>query len=365
MNTSQWAVVIPSNRAVSSASLAALPPDLPVYVVEDGPVPIAVDHPGARIFTQDFQRRFMGRDFDLIPRGTAACRNFAFCYLWRETDVSFIVSLDDDVATRPGFIEAYQVLGTSGRLDTITGSDWLNTISLFEDPPECYARGYPYEARGETTTRLTDTTARVVCHMGLWDRVLDTHALDKHLFGAYREEYPNLRLSRSIVRSGCDSHPMYFPFSSMNFGFVRELLPAMYQMPMRPRFADRYALWRYDDIWTGYIAQSLATKRGDAFTAGAPIVDHQKAGDLHREMLGEHYGMLISPYLYGAVDRAMSDVKTASYSRMYLDLIDRMLTLDQRVWSELRVPELYRRFILELMRGLERWAALCAEAAST
>ena len=72
MNTSQWAVVIPSNRAVSSASLAALPPDLRVYVVEDGPVPLAVDHPGARIFTQDFQRRFMGPDFDLIPRGTAA-----------------------------------------------------------------------------------------------------------------------------------------------------------------------------------------------------------------------------------------------------------------------------------------------------
>jgi len=162
--------------------------------------------------------------------------------------------------------------------------------------------------------------------VGLWDRVLDTHALDKHLFGAYRAEYPNLRLSRSIVRPGCEAHPMYFPFSSMNFGFVRELLPAMYQMPMRPRFADRYALWRYDDIWTGYIAQSLATKRGDAFTTGAPIVDHQKAGDLDRELLGEHYGMLISPYLYGAVDRAMSDVKAASYSRMYMDLVGRMLS---------------------------------------
>lgn len=267
----------------------------------------------------------MGRDFDLIPRGTAACRNFAFCYLWRETDVSFIVSLDDAVVTRPGFIEAYQVLGTSGRLDTITGSDWLNTISLFEDPPECYARGYPYEARVETTTRLTDTTARVVCHMGLWDRVLDTHALDKHLFGAYRAEYPNLRLSRSIVRPGCEAHPMYFPFSSMNFGFVRELLPAMYQMPMRPRFADRYALWRYDDIWTGYIAQSLATKRGDAFTTGAPIVDHQKAGDLDRELLGEPGGVIVwddyTPYWKGVketLDALVRMVPLTHYPRIGL-----------------------------------------------
>ena len=269
------------------------------------------------------------------------------------------MSLDDDVATRPGFIEAYQVLGTSGRLDTITGSDWLNTISLFEDPPECYARGYPYEARGETTTRLTDTTARVVCHMGLWDRVLDTHALDKHLFGAYREGYPNLRLSKPIVRSGCEAHPMYFPFSSMNFGFVRELLPAMYQMPMRPRFADRYALWRYDDIWTGYIAQSLATKRGDAFTAGAPIVDHQKAGDLHREMLGE-------PLRDADLAIPLRSSRPGDVRREGGELLEDLSGSD-RPNADVGPARVVRasaetaRFILELMRG---WAALCAEVAS-
>jgi hypothetical protein len=363
MVRSSWAVVVPSNRQVVAYRLAAIPSDVQVYIVEDSDSPVPVDRENVRVFSKAFQKQYMGGDYDLIPRRSAACRNFAFYYIWRETEHEYIVSLDDDVVTRPGFLESYSILGQRHTLPTVSGTDWLNPIDLFCDAPPCYARGFPYEARGAAPPTWSTTDARIVAHMGLWDGVLDTHALDKQLFAEYRQIYPDLKLVHEVVRPAAVPCRVKFPLSSMNFGFIRESLPALYQIPMRSVFLDRYALWRYDDIWAGYLAQTLIAIRNDAFTAGAPIVEHEKAGGTLAELQGEHYGILLSPYLYAVVDRAAADVRPASYQQMYGALMEGVLSHEASWRKELTVPDHYAAFIVAIASTLMRWAELCDRGA--
>lgn len=359
VTSSDWVVVIPSNREVSRDRLNAIPPDVAVIVVEDGEVPVRCDRPGARILDMDFQRRYMGADFDLIPRETAACRNFGFYYVWRETGYSFVVTLDDDVETRDGFLESYSLLGSTVELPTVVGCGWVNPIALFDAGPPCFARGFPYEERDLAGFELVPTTARVVCHMGLWDGMLDTNALDKQLFESYRRRHEDLRVAAPATRVGNSADRVKYPVSSMNVGFVRELLPAMYQMPMHRRFAAEYGLWRYDDIWAGYVAQTLIGVRGEAATVGAPIVYHDKAGDLQRELRGEHYGMLMSQFMYEVIATAAADLRSASYAAMLADLSDRILTNGPSCGRHAKVPPLYWRYIEETSTRLQRWSTLC------
>jgi hypothetical protein len=145
----------------------------------------------------------------------------------------------------------------------------------------------------------------------------------------------------------------------MNVGFVRELLPAMYQMPMHSRFAAEYGLWRYDDIWAGYIAQTLIAIRGEAATIGVPVVYHDKAGDLQRELRGEHYGVLMSHFVYEVVNLAASGVRLDSYAEMVADLAERILTKGDSYRRGAKVPALYWRYIAETAAGLRRWSELC------
>lgn len=358
MNPREWVVVVPSNREVSADRLRAIPGDVEVIVVEDGDAPVRCDRPGSRLLDLPFQRRYMGKDIDLVPRETAACRNFGFYYVWRETDYKYVITLDDDVVARDGFLESYRLLGERVELPTAVGCAWLNPIALFEDAPSCFARGFPYEERCEAPLQFTTTTARVVCHMGLWDGMLDTNAIDKQLFAAYRLRHDGLRVKEPAVRVGTDVERVKSPVSSMNVGFIRELLPAMYQMPMHRRFAADYGLWRYDDIWAGYVAQTLIAIRDEAATVGAPIVYHDKNGDLQRELRGEHYGVLMSRFMYDVVAMAADGVRPAPYAQMLADLSERILTNgpDSRGAN---VPALYWRYIDETSRRLQRWATLC------
>jgi hypothetical protein len=349
MNPGDVVVVVPSNRGVSAARLAAIHEDVDVLVVADGDAPVRCDRPNSRVFDVPFQRRYMGADFDLIPRGTAACRNFGFYYVWRETAHRLIITLDDDVTTSEGFLDAYALLDTTPTLPTATACRWINTVALLDGGPACFARGFPYEDRTAPVFDLAVSTARVVCHMGLWDGILDTDALDKQLFERYRARHEPLTAVRPATRAGAR---VRFPLSSMNAGVVRDALPAMYQMPMEPSFAGDYALWRYDDIWAGYVLQTLAEIRGEAATAGAPVVRHDKIGDLRRELLGEHYGILMSPWFYDAIDEAAARVRPGPYAGM-------LAALAEGLTRRKGVPDLYWRYIAAAGGKLRRWAVMC------
>ncbi|MAE72021.1 MAG: hypothetical protein CME06_16330 [Gemmatimonadetes bacterium] len=140
----------------------------------------------------------------------------------------------------------------------------------------------------------------------------------------------------------------------MNFGFTREIAPIVTQVPQNIEIMDRYSLWRFDDIWGGYILQSLIALKGDAITIGDPVVVHTKAGDLRREVSGEHYGHLVSPYFYDLVDRAVEDCSPmAPYAEAYAAFAQGFRGAVDR-----GVPSGYRPLLRALGLFFERWSEL-------
>ncbi|MEI8176246.1 MAG: hypothetical protein WCG78_05215 [Candidatus Omnitrophota bacterium] len=362
MKASECVLVIPSIREINPDYLRFVPDEVKILVVDDSDGTIKPNRKNMEVFDYSFQRKIMGRDYDLIPHKTAACRNFAFYYIWKHTDYKYVLSLDDDCKTREHFMQQYSVLGQRLELDTVIAPGWFNTIDLFKLTSKIYARGYPYFERHEQKSESRKTTGRVAFHMGMWDKVLDTNALDKHLFKEYSQIYRNCVLRKRIIRIGTSRHPVKFPFSAMNFGFIRELLPIVYQFPMQESFTDRYSLWRYDDIWAGYVMQSLIALKKDAVTIGAPVIEHAKFGNLWKEMLGEHFGYLMSPYFYAIVDDAARNIPVASYAEMYADLFGYILKNAKKIKTRYQVPDLCWSYIYTTSSKLHRWGKLFLDA---
>jgi hypothetical protein len=358
MNLSEWVIVIPSIREINLDYLKYVPNEVSIIVVDDSNGSIKPNRDNMQVFDYDFQARVMGSNYDLIPHKTAACRNFGFYYVYKFTDFKYIITLDDDCKTRPQFIEQYSILGQTLVLDTVICTGWYNTIEMFDLATVLYARGYPYWERYPKSYQITQTEGRVVCHMGLWDNILDTDGIDKYLFEEYQKTYENLALKRPLLRIGTSENPVKFPLCAMNLGFIREVLPIMYQMPMSELFTDRYSLWRFDDIWAGYIIQTLISLKGDAITVGQPIVQHLKSGNLRKEILGEHYGHFISHYLYAIIDDASIEIPVSNYSEMYVALFDYILTNAERIKRRYKIPDLYYKYIIDTSLKLLRWGKL-------
>jgi hypothetical protein len=361
MKPDTCAIVIPSCRSVSADLLRAIPADTPVYVVSDTERAIEPVRSNMKVFDLAFQRKVMGADYGLIPRGSSACRNFGFLFVWRYTDHDCVISLDDDVQPGEGFLEGFAHLAETRTFDTVVGVPWFNTLDLLEGCEGLYPRGFPFTERHGTSGQWTSTTARVACHMGLWDGVLDTHAIDKHLFEDYREPRPDLAARRAIVRVGTADRRTKFPLCSMNFGVTRDALPLVYQFPMPALFLDRYPLGRYEDIWAGYIAQTLLAIRGEAATVGAPVARHTKVGALSYELRSEHYGTLLSSTLFGIVDTAAARVRPAPYLEMYLQLAESALT-GITGGRALHVPAVFREYLSDCFRSITRWCGLHASS---
>ena len=259
------------------------------------------------------------------------------------------MSLDDDVVTRPGSSKPTRCSGRA-----VDSTRLRLGLAEPDQPVRRSARvlrsRYPYEARVETTTRITDTTARVVCHMGCGIACSTRTRWNKHLFGALSRGVPEPAPvqvdSTARLRGAPDVLPLFIdelrvcaasccrPCTRCPCGPAS---PTVMHSGVR-RHLDRLHCPVARDEARGCVHHRRADRRPS------------ESGDLHREMLGAHYGMLISPYLYCAVDRAMSRTGGELLDDVY-GSDRRMLRLDRRVWRELRVPDLYRRYILELMRG--------------
>lgn len=361
MTYRNFVLVIPSIREINNELLRNVPADIELLVVDDSNGNCRPNRPNMRVFDYDFQRKVMGQDnYDLIPHKTAACRNFAFYYIWKETDYQYILTLDDDCKTEPGFIEAYCQLGNTLDLPTVIGYDWINTIDQYNNLGlSLFARGYPYWERFEKDWKVIHTTSRVVTIMGMWRRFLDVDGIDKYLFSEFGDIYQDVSPQYPLLRVGTKTSPTKFSFCAMNFGFIREVLPIMYQMPMVERFVDRYSIWRFDDIWAGYVLQSLICLKDDAVCIGEPLIEHQKAGNLTKEVLGEHYGHLISPYFYRLIDAGISVVDSSrSYAEMYVCLFDHLVSRFGMYKAEFAVPELYCGYLRPTFERLLRWGRL-------
>lgn len=356
-----WAVVIPSIRTIGSELLAGIPEHIPVFVVDDSNGGIIASQPNMRVFTYDDQEKILGSNARLVPRKTAACRNFAFYFIWRETDHTGIITLDDDCYPRNGFLEQHAIVGSTGPIRTLTSaSGWVNTISLLPVQELLFARGYPYWAREDNITHdAHETSGRSVCNLGLWAHHLDFDGMDKLAVERYQHAYDFDHSSVGQMRVGTPENPTKVPFSGMNVAFLREMLPVMTQIPMNQRLGLDYSLYRFDDLWAGVLIQALIDRiPGDCLTVGDPIVTHIRSGNVQREVAGEHYGHLLSPYFQEVVESVKTQVRPSSYLSMYVELCELALDRLHGLRDELKLPRMYADVLVDIFAHLVRWTRL-------
>lgn len=357
-------VVIPSIRDIVPERIAAVPEDVDIVVIDDSDGNIKPTRERMTVFYYRDQRDIMGTDYDLIPHKTAACRNFAFYYLWKHTDHDLVITIDDDVHCPPHFMQAYGIIGSDGEWPNVQVDGWYNTIKFMgiagPDGRELYPRGFPYWLREPREERLGTARGRMVCIMGLWSHVLDYDGIDKYLFEHYQVLQDDVRPLHPVLTVGSPTCPTKFSFCAMNFAFHRDLLPAAYQMPMDREIASGYRIWRFDDIWAGYVIETLIHHRGgrDLIAIGEPVGTHLKEGNLSREVGGEHYGHLMSPYFYDLVDLGIAATAPGTYAEMDRSLWS-YLELDfDALCREVRCPPLYQTYFRETFTRLRRWAEL-------
>src|SRR5215831_2301009 len=184
-------VVIPSIRDINPVHIAAIPEDVTIFVIDDSDGTIKPSRDKMRVFYYADQREVMGKDYDLIPHKTAACRNFAFYYIWKHTDHDLIITIDDDVLCPPNFMQAYGIVGTEGEWPNVEVDGWYNTIKFLgatgEGGRTLYPRGFPYWLRFPQEERMGRVRGRMTCIMGGWSNVLDYDGIDKYLFEDYCE----------------------------------------------------------------------------------------------------------------------------------------------------------------------------------
>jgi hypothetical protein len=360
-------VIIPSIRTIDARNIAAIPEDVDILVVDDSDGSIKPTRPKMQVFTYADQRDVMGRDYDLIPHKTAACRNFAFYYAYKHTDHDVIITIDDDCLLPADFMTAYAQVGTTGQWPNVAVDGWYNTIGFLGvtglAARTLYPRGFPFWLRESAPKVDSVVDGRLVCLMGLWRNVLDYDGIDKYLADDYRQLHMTVSPLAPIMTVGTPAIPTKFSFCAMNFAFHRDMLPAAYQMPMDREILPGYPIWRFDDIWAGYVIESLVHKRadGDVIGIGNPIVTHLKEGNLVREVHGEHIGHLMSPYFYALIDAGIARITPGSYAGMYFALFDGLVEDFDALAKDLRVPGPYARYFIETFERLRRWAALFQE----
>ena len=249
----------------------------------------------------------------------------------------------------------YKVVFPSG---SYTALSFLNEFG--EDGRTLYPRGFPYWLRHPLEEKFSDATGRLTCVMGLWKNVLDYDGIDKYLFEDYESLRNDTKLVEPLLTVGTPDCPTKFSFCAMNFAFHRDMLPAAYQMPMDREISKHYPIWRFDDIWAGYVIEALVHKRGgqDLIGIGEPVGTHLKEGNLKREVLGEHYGHLMSPYFYSMIDAGVDAAKPGTYAAMYQDVFGHLVEHFTSVADDVRCPPLYREYFIETFTRLYRWSQL-------
>jgi hypothetical protein len=305
------------------------------------------------VYTYTDYREILGDDEALIPRKTDTCRSFGFYMAWLQ-GYRYIVTLDDDCLTHPGFLEDHGHLGEASTLKAVASDPWYNTIdNLYlknngKEVRRYFARGYPYCHRLEPPEApiFPMATGRVVCNMGMWLQVPDINGLDK--INGDIPQSVGLKEERLAIASGTN-----FSLCIMNTAFLAELVPAFYQLPMNVEVCNA-RVDRFGDIWSGYILKRLTDIRGDLITIGKPVVTHTKAGSTIREIQVEHFGNLLESYFYPLVDEAIDGIYPNDYSEMYHQFAVNF----NRSVVKAKLPKGYQMFFVPMSEKMVRWSCL-------
>ena len=325
-----YLVVIPSIRPVNPEYLEALK-GFDIFIADDSDGKVDRRYITEKQYERDgFKMIYLGdqamRD-RLIPRGREhlfarhcpSVKSLGLYFAWKGRYKAVII-IDDDVDTRGVSPEDFMVIGKPMFVWAFHNeSGWFNTLSLLGLPVnpnvDIYARGYPYEFRGETTNiEFSPFLKTSLFNEGLWRGTPDINGIDK--LEMHREvvhdRYPDdtgkpwyidPALDYSKTASVLIGQGQHLPLSIMNVQMDVSLIPAFYQPPDYQMYRS-YKIRRHDDIWSCYFLKAIMDYLNLPMTAGSPILWHRKAGDPISEVLSEHHTNLIQPYITRTIDRA-------------------------------------------------------------
>jgi len=221
--------------------------------------------------------------YDFIHK-SAASKNYALYRAYFEEEDVCIVDSDCII---PKDFQNKHLLALSQK----TG-EWDNPLQ----GTGFYSRGYPLCRDKE-----------VVANVGLWTEVLDINGMDR----AENEPKKPLITGSQISRS-------FIPFSGMNVAIKREAIPALFFLP---NFGD---FRRHDDIYGGYIFQSIAKKKGDYISYGEPFVKHISEVNAYEDKAAEGEMICYQEEFNQLVDDAISRVKVGTYKDTYKDFVSKV-----------------------------------------
>lgn len=344
-------VVIPSNRNINLRYFAPLIDcGVRFIVVDDSEGTIQVDHPQFQVYDWGHRKKMLGALEVGYPKRNGASRDFGFYVAWKESDPGeFIVALDDDCEIyHPDFYQRVQdVLSTRERPVATCSGTHLNMLDLYEGTPEqLFPRGFPYSARPDYgKMQLTDTVSRPVTFcVGLWKGVFDVNAIDKIKGPAY--VHPNAKLREDSVVVECGK---LVSVCSMNMQFRRELIPAVYQLPMHVEVLPGWVVDPYGDIWGGFILKTLMDLKGDALAVGEPMIHHIKEGDYTRNIWQEHICHLLNDEFLDMLFQVKETIKADRYLDMMKELNEGFKA------SAHQASPLLRKYLEHLCIALDAW----------
>ena len=315
-------VVIPSNRAINLGHLTPLiERGARFVIVDDSEGAIWVDHPQFEVYNWADRRRMLGPLDVGFPRRNGACRDFGFYIAWKNSDPGeIVVALDDDcVVYHPDFPEQVRdALSPRARPVVTCEGTHLNILDLYRGTAaNLFPRGFPYASRiDHRGLQFKDAEARPVTFgLGLWRGVFDVNAIDKIQGPAYR--YPDATLRH---RSVIVERDKLISVCSMNMYFRRELIPAVYQLPMAVEVLPNWVVDRYGDIWGGFILKTLMDLRQEAMVVGEPMIHHLKEGDYVRNIRQEHVGHLINDEFVDLLLRVKESIRPTDYLGMMMEV---------------------------------------------
>jgi hypothetical protein len=259
---------------------------------------------------EDIQKDF-GTDEWIFPRHNAGIRSYGF---WKAytSGADVIITLDDDCfPVEEGFVAQH--------LDNLKSKAPLNWFATFPHPSYMFARGFPYDVRGKE---------RVVLSHGLWSNKMDMDAKTQLEIGEVNiPAYPSMR---QFVPKG-----YFFPMSSMNLAFSREVVPLMYfpLMGTDPG-GKQWGFDRYDDIWAGIFVKKVLDQLGLAATNGSPFVEHKKASDPQVNKAKEKTGMHVNEQLWKAV--AAVDLTETTPKNAMTELVSKVVFPRGEYFSQLK-----------------------------
>lgn len=315
-------VVIPTARDVALTHLEPLlDRGVRILVVDDADRELRVDHPDVEVLALAERRRRLGPKHVAIPHGNGACRDFGLWVAWKEGEPDeVVVALDDDCIVRDeDFVEQVDAaLSEAARPVATVNGTHLNCLDLYADiEPGLFPRGFPYSARPgyERCSFETECRAAPSFNLGLWQNVFDINALDKLAGPPYVHPEARLRMPSATVDSG-----RLVSVCSMNMHCRREVLPALYQLPMAVEVLPGLPIDRYGDIWGGFILKTLMDLRGDVLAFGGPLIFHSKEGDHLRNIRQEHLAHLVNDEFLALLESITGDIRSGP-NRSYVDML--------------------------------------------